>query len=413
MIQLFIFNELSRASIYGIGTYIGQLISFLDTDYKINVVNFYSDKPEFTVIERTTCIRELYIPQNQLQYEDGKCFESYYLNSVYLLSDYIDKGSKVIFHFNHFRYASMLRMLKEYWPLCKIVLTVNYLSWGFTLQGNVDYFKSIIHCNQKESLNPLEHDILNDYEKETAFLKEVDNIICLSRFTRNLLFAEYHIPEHKLTLVLNGIEDEAEFLPPEEKILLKQKLHFRPEDKIFLFVGRLDNAKGIEFLIASFKKLLTLRDDCRLVIVGDGNFSKLLHDSNGYWNRILFTGKLSKKELYQFYQIADAGVLLSKHEQCSYVIIEMMMHALPIIASSSIGVDEMVTDGLNGFKINTIYNKSEASFDTDNCCHLLDKVISLDLSKKNEMEAASRKAFKEHYSLNQMREKMLSVYKSL
>ena len=80
----------------------------------------------------------------------------------------------------------------------------------------------------------------------------------------------------------------------------------------------------------------------------------------------MFTGKLSKQELYQFYQIADVGVMLSKHEQCSFVAIEMMMHGIPIIASDSTGLDEMVSDGINGYKIRTIENQAKVSFTSMN-----------------------------------------------
>ena len=112
MTQLFIFNEISRAAIYGIGTYIQQLISCLDDEFQINIVNYYSDKPEFTIIENDN-VRELYIPRNQLKYTEGKCDETYFINSVYLLSDFIEPEKKIIFHFNHFRYEKIFTLLRE------------------------------------------------------------------------------------------------------------------------------------------------------------------------------------------------------------------------------------------------------------------------------------------------------------
>ena len=67
--------------------------------------------------------------------------------------------------------------------------------------------------------------------------------------------------------------------------------------------------------------------------VGDGFYSYYLNSCNPTWNKITFTGKLNKEDLYKLYQIADIGVLPSFHEQCSYVAIEMMMYGIPLVAS--------------------------------------------------------------------------------
>uniref|UniRef100_UPI000EFE388E glycosyltransferase n=1 Tax=Parabacteroides sp. AM08-6 TaxID=2292053 RepID=UPI000EFE388E len=59
-----------------------------------------------------------------------------------------------------------------------------------------------------------------------------------------------------------------------------------------------------------------------------------------YWNKVTFTGRLNKDELYEFYQIADIGVMPSLHEQCSYVAMEMLMFNIPLLISTSTGLNE-------------------------------------------------------------------------
>mgnify|MGYP005915141891 CR=1 FL=1 len=343
MIQLFIFNEISRAAIYGIGTYIQQLIACLDDEFQINIVNYYSDKPEFTIIQNNN-VREFYIPRNQLKYTEGKCDETYFINSVYLLSDFIDPENKIIFHFNHFRYEKTFTLLREYWPNCKIILGIHYFNWCFPLNGNTKFFREIIYKKTEELTETVEKETQTTYKQDVAFLKSADHIICLAQYAKNLLISDYQIPENKLSLIYNGLKDEAIFLTPDEKKTFKKRLHLGPDEKIILFVGRLDDIKGVDYLIQAFKKSLQERDDCRLIIIGDGEYSKCLQECKEDWGKILFTGKLSKQELYQFYQIADIGVMLSKHEQCSFVAIEMMMHGIPIIASDSTGLDEMKSE---------------------------------------------------------------------
>lgn len=410
MIQLFIFNEISRAAIYGIGTYIQQLIACLDDEFQINIVNYYSDKPEFTINQNNNA-REFYIPRNQLKYTEGKCDETYFINSVYLLSDFIDPENKIIFHFNHFRYEKMFTLLREYWPNCKIILGIHYFNWCFPLNGNTKFFREIIYKKTEELTETVEKETLTTYKQDVAFLKSTDHIICLAQYAKNLLISDYQIPENKLSLIYNGLNDEAIFLTPDEKKTFKKRLHLGPDEKIILFVGRLDDIKGVDYLIQAFKKLLQERDDCHLIIIGDGEYSKCLQECKDDWGKILFTGKLSKQELYQFYQIADVGVMLSKHEQCSFVAIEMMMHGIPIIASDSTGLDEMVSDGINGYKIRTIENQAKVSFDINECQRLL----SLAINNKNEEELRKkcRQQYEAVYSLDCMKEKMQTLYQTI
>ena len=157
--------------------------------------------------------------------------------------------------------------------------------------------------------------------------------------------------------------------------------------------------------------MLQERIDCRLIIIGDGEYTKCLEECKNDWERIIFTGKLSKDELYQFYQIADIGVMLSKHEQCSFVAIEMMMHGLPIIASNSTGLDEMVINGQNGYKIKTIENKEEVSFDIEQCYQLLSQVLNN--KDIQEMRNRCRTQYETIYSLKEMEGKMQELYNTI
>jgi glycosyltransferase involved in cell wall biosynthesis len=110
--------------------------------------------------------------------------------------------------------------------------------------------------------------------------------------------------------------------------------------------------EGINYLITGFKKVLENYPDTRLFIAGDGNFNGLLKESSGFWSKINFTGRLDKETLYDFYQMADMGVVCSLHEEFGLVAIEMMMHALPVIVTKTSGLDEIVEDTLSGCQNN-------------------------------------------------------------
>ena len=376
MKQLIIFDEITKAGVYGIGTYIREVVESLHDKYKIIIVIYNSKEEEYTVKEEINHL-ELRVPSPQDKPEDDKTDERYFINSVYLISDFIKPEEEVIFHFNYYWHESFVDVLRKRFPSAKMVFTVHYMYWCFLVDGNTEYFKEIIAKPINERTVFSEREVFGIFQFEKAFLNKMDYVCCLSAFTRALLVNEYQITESKIFLLNNGLKDDGMILSDEEKAKEKKSLGLPPDSKIFLFVGRIDKLKGLEYVIRAFKKLYQQRSDCFLIVVGDGDYDPFLHESEGCRFRIIFTGKIDKEQVYRYYRIADAGVLLSKHEQCSYVAIEMMMHGLPVIASNAAGLGEMVADGVNGYKIQTIRENNTISFDIDNCCERLAQVINI------------------------------------
>ena len=245
--------------------------------------------------------------------------------------------------------------------------------------------------------NPFEKNIKEICEKEKNVFEQVDKIICLSNSTQNLLSKIYDLPINKFCILYNGLKDESILLNSDKRLNLKKNFLFSKEEKIILFVGRLDEIKGLGELIFTFKKLLQIDPYCHLVIVGDGFYSYYLNSCNPTWNKITFTGKLNKEDLYKLYQIADIGVLPSFHEQCSYVAIEMMMYGIPLVASTSTGLSEMIEDGVSGYHIPIIEYENHTDLNT---YELQSKLLILlkDSSMRKEMAKNSRLRYERYYT---------------
>lgn len=219
----------------------------------------------------------------------------------------------------------------------------------------------------------------------------------MSNSTQNLLSKIYGLPINKFCILYNGLKDESILLNSDKRLNLKKNFLFSKEEKIILFVGRLDEIKGLGELIFTFKKLLQIDPYCHLVIVGDGFYSYYLNSCNPTWNKITFTGKLNKEDLYKLYQIADIGVLPSFHEQCSYVAIEMMMYGIPLVASTSTGLSEMIEDGVSGYHIPIIEYENHTDLNT---YELQSKLLILlkDSSMRKEMAKNSRLRYERYYT---------------
>jgi glycosyltransferase involved in cell wall biosynthesis len=96
--------------------------------------------------------------------------------------------------------------------------------------------------------------------------------------------------------------------------------------------------------------VLKTKTDCRLIIAGSGNYDTCLQEAKDSCTKITFTGLLAKDKLYELYRIADIGVVPSLFESFGYVTVEMMMHGLPLVATSTSGLNEVVDESC-GLKV--------------------------------------------------------------
>ena len=127
-----------------------------------------------------------------------------------------------------------------------------------------------------------------------------------------------------------------------------------------------------------------------------------MQDINDCWGKIHFTGRVEKNILYKFYQIAEIGVMPSLHEQCSYVAIEMMMFSIPLIATTTTGLNEMISNGVNGWKVSIIEKDKTVEIPVATLKDIIIKVLS---GNQKLYKDKIRKAYIENYTITQMYEK--------
>lgn len=410
MINLYIFMGPNHSNANGIGTYVRELtISLEDSEISVCIVHLYSEntKKETVVLDG---MRHIYIPSpiNRNALLDSNMLRDlYYRNVVYLLRLQIKDTNKLVFHLNYNQSIKLAKELKKTFN-CKIVTTIHYLYWYTPLAGNITRFKKVISKGQNANHeNESSKQLFKSYKEEKDYFELVDHIICLSEDTRQLIHDDYQIRTNKTTLIYNGLADH----PISNKSILRQHYHI-PDIPIILFVGRLDFMKGLMYVIQAFKKVIDTKLHCQLIIAGNGTYDIYLKECENYWMNITWTGFVNKDKLYDLYTIADIGIMPSLSEQCSYVAIEMMMHSLPIIGSTSTGLKEMIVDGETGFKIPVMDYDNKMEIDIN----LLAEKILYFLQNKTEQQRMGQNAlnrYKQLYSAEIFRQNMLSFYYKL
>lgn len=126
------------------------------------------------------------------------------------------------------------------------------------------------------------------------------------------------------------------------------------EKKVILFVGRLAEKKGVTYLIDAMKKI----ENAILVIVGEGPLNNQLKKQALYkGDQIKFLGAKSHEELKTLLASADIFVAPSitanngDSEGLGLVLLEAMASGLPVVATRSGGIVQIIEDGINGFLV--------------------------------------------------------------
>jgi glycosyltransferase involved in cell wall biosynthesis len=110
-----------------------------------------------------------------------------------------------------------------------------------------------------------------------------------------------------------------------ERVEKRQKYNISPDDKIIIFVGRYEYAKGANIM----NKLIKNFDDKTALLIVDGEAS--LNYKN---KKIVLKEVVCHDEVNEFYAIADVFLLPSHHEGSAFVLLEAMSTGLPFIISN-------------------------------------------------------------------------------
>ncbi|MFQ5867724.1 MAG: glycosyltransferase family 4 protein [bacterium] len=184
-------------------------------------------------------------------------------------------------------------------------------------------------------------------------VRNSDHMIAVSSFVKSNLdkLVSYNT---KATVCPMGINTD--IFVSKDPIKLKENYNIRTK-YILLFVGRLVEKKGIEYLIDAMKIVTKKLFDLKLLIIGSGNLEKKLKNKVNKLNLssyVSFLGIKKHDELIDYYNICDLLILPSIFDKYGHtetlgmVILEAMSCGKPVIASNIGGIPESVKNGYNG-----------------------------------------------------------------
>ena len=144
------------------------------------------------------------------------------------------------------------------------------------------------------------------------------------------------IDANKVFVQTRGVDVEL-FKPIDAKINLREKLGIESSDTIVLYVGRLEEVKGVNYLLHAAKELIPQHTNLKFLIVGDGSLRKSYEIlAKPFRNDIIFTGY--REDIPALMNISDIFVIPQLAEGLGNVVMEALASGLPVIAS---GIDEV------------------------------------------------------------------------
>lgn len=169
------------------------------------------------------------------------------------------------------------------------------------------------------------HRLIGTYDK-------VDRYIALTDFNRNKL--SNLIDKDKISVKPNFVKKDKEEISVENK-------------NYFLFLGRIDELKGVRFLVDSWKDIIK----SKLLVVGKGpledEINRYIRDNN--ITNVEMLGFKQKNEVMGLLNGAKALIVPSQwYEGFPMTIVESLSLGTPIIASDIGNLSTIINDGENG-----------------------------------------------------------------
>ncbi|MFN8256725.1 MAG: glycosyltransferase family 4 protein [Bacteroidales bacterium] len=258
----------------------------------------------------------------------------------------IETGSKVFYRFsgsygsnlltevtNYARVAAEIAKFEEF----DIIHAHDWLTYQAGVAAKkMTGKKLVIHVHATEFDRSGENVNQIVYDIERFGMVNADKIITVSNLTREIVIGRYGIPEHKVTVVHNGVISTADEHNEYEKKVKK---------KIVTFLGRITYQKGPEYFIEAACKVLKKTDDVIFVMAGSGDmlFRMIKRAAElKIADKFHFTNFLKGKDVDHMFSISDVYVMPSVSEPFGISPLEAMRSSVPVIISKQSGVAEIL-----------------------------------------------------------------------
>jgi glycosyltransferase involved in cell wall biosynthesis len=254
------------------------------------------------------------------------------------------------------------------------------------LDKKSSYYGLKYRCFKDSFVKSLQLTLVNKFNQWTIRYKNpVKKYIFLADFTKNLLSPTLGLKNTEGVLKSNYVSDFGVSLMSER-------------DDFYLFVGRLNEQKGVKPLVETFKK-----NGKQLVLIGSGPLDDYVKEAAanypniqnlGYQNGAFIIGKLKKCRALIVPSLTYEGQPMT--------ILEAFSTGTPVLAANTKNLDTLIEEGKNGFL-----------FDATSTVAMAEIIDIFDTSTTSNMYTYARKTYEEKFSPSNNYKRLMAIYTSI
>jgi len=195
-------------------------------------------------------------------------------------------------------------------------------------------------------------DILHRY-----LYSRVDLVTTISHEIQQNVIDSCPIDAARVEVLFNGLSIDRFSRAAVERNTIRQNFEVRPNDLVVGMVGRFSPGKGHEEFLQAAKSVVTRRNHVFIWIVGEASYGendyaqkiKGLSKTLGLDDKVRFTG--FRRDIPEIMNALDILVVPSHAEAFGNVAIEGMAAGLPVVATNSAGLVDIVQPNLTGLLV--------------------------------------------------------------
>lgn len=237
-------------------------------------------------------------------------------------------------------------------------------------------------------------------------VKNADFITVNTEATKNELLGKF--PECKLKTRIIPMGVTSDFF---RKLKVKKPAKYS-KNKILLFVGRLSDQKGLQYLVEAMPIIVKEEPTVKLLIIGEGPYKSELEkkiSENKAKNYIEFLGSLPSSEIIKYHNYADVFILPSLAnktgtEALGLALMEAMSSGCAVIGTNIGGIPSLIKNGHNGILVPQKDSKELA------------KAVIMLLKNRKKAETIGKNAsnfIRKNYSWDKIGKEFIKIYEKV